>query len=425
MNYEYFKNTLLSQLNSNDSKCLELIENNKEIIENNLKNENLETVHIFVKELNDLIISTDGYLKTISDDSGKKEIMDFIDNVLKDEKQFLSIIKSNLIKKVLSHPLFEIVLKVLVSSYKFLEGCKVGSLGIASNVPKSSVCPYLVDRSGRTGLMYAAANNINIVIERYFKDSKALNIEDKNGETLLFYCVRNPKFVLNDIVSNNTFGNALIHHSDIDVNHVNHNGESVLIHCAKNDIIKPINKFLINCTEIDPNLIDNDGKTAAMYLAENGHSYEFLRLYTRKCNYDYINCKGESVMSILYQKIYSTKDIETYTMYVRTLNTLMKYQCSFNCPVDEDGNTAFMVPLIIKDMDTANYIADNYKELDLSIKNKQGENGTSLCYKLSYDKLISSLKDTNSTFDFNYRDPKNQNTLLMISAINNPLAAKE
>ncbi|KAL6600093.1 ankyrin [Neocallimastix sp. 'constans'] len=427
MDYENFKSTLLSQLNSNDSKCLKLIENNKEIIKNNFGNkpENHETVHIFVKELNDLIISTDGYLKTISDDSGKEEIVDFIDHDLKNEKSFLSIIKSDLIKKVLGHPLFEVVLKVFVSSYKFLEACKVGSMGIASSLPKSDVSPYLVDKSGRTALMYAAENSIDIVIERYFKDSKVLNVEDKNGETLLFYCARNPNFVKNDIVSNNPFGNGLIHHSDIDVNHVNHNGESVLVYCAKHDIIKPINKFLVSCTEIDPNIIDNDGKTAGMYLVENGHTYELLRLYTRKCNYDYINSKGESVMSILYQKLYTTKDIETYKMYVRTLNVLMKYQCNFNCPVDQDGNTAFMVPMIVKDDDTASFIAENYKQLDLSIKNKYGENGTSLCYKLNNYKHISNLKGTNSTMDFNYRDPKNQNTLLMISAINNPLAAKK
>jgi len=130
-------------------------------------------------------------------------------------------------------------------------------------------------------------------------------------------------------------------------------------------------------------------------------------------------------MTILLNKLYSnTSSYVPYEQYIKILSFFVKYQLDFNFPVDNDENTAFMVTLIVNDLTTAKFCAENIAKLDLSVKNKYGENATSLCFKLKQFELLPYLKN-NPTFNYAYRDPLNQNTLLMISAVNNSLAMED
>ncbi|KAL6628722.1 ankyrin [Neocallimastix californiae] len=79
---------------------------------------------------------------------------------------------------------------------------------------------------------------------------------------------------------------------DININKTNHQGESVLTYCIKNNIIEPICKFLLHNTNIDVNITDNEGKTPAMYLTEKGLYLNLLKLHAKRCSYGYINMNG-------------------------------------------------------------------------------------------------------------------------------------
>ena len=79
-----------------------------------------------------------------------------------------------------------------------------------------------------------------------------------------------------------------------------------------------------------------------------------------------------------------------------------------------------MVMVLVGDGITASFCAKNVKKIDLSMKNKYGENVTSLCYKLQYYGLLS-IFENNPTFDYNYRDINYNNNLLIISSIGSPI----
>eukprot|EP00833_Pecoramyces_ruminatium_P016859 jgi/Orpsp1_1/1190891/evm.model.d7180000081911.1 len=290
------------------------------------------------------------------------------------------------------------------------------------------ISPYTQDENGMSALMYAAQQNYDFVIKPFFFDSLCMNLEDNNGENVLYHCVRNPKFIEEDLVTGNRFQIDLIYNSELYINHTNHKGESILVYCIKNNIIEPINKFLLYNRKIDVNIADNEGKTAAMYLTEKGLFPELLELHRKNCNYDYTDMNGESAMSILINKLYSERtedDVIPYENYVRIMNIFVNYQCDFNYPIDKDENTPFMIMLIVNDITTAKFCARYIKKLDLSVKNKYGENATSLCYKLNQESHLLPFFRKNPTYDTYYRDPLYQNTLLMFSVINNTASMKE
>jgi len=286
--------------------------------------------------------------------------------------------------------------------------------------------PCIQDEDGKSALMFAAEHNFEEVINKYLDYCDVLNLEDKNGDNVLFYSVRNPKFIENDVIKNNKFAVDLFQ-SNIDVNHVNHRGETILTYCCKNKIYKPINPYLLLNGNIDPNILDENDYTASMYLTENGRYRELLYIHRKNGNLDYVNKKGESALSILINKYYSydkEQDQVSYKKYVRVMNGFVKYNVNFNVPVDNDGNTPLMIMLMVNDNKSIKYCIKHIKNLDLSIKNKYGESVISLCYKLKRDKIIS-LFEGHPTFDYHYKDIQYQNNLLILSAISKPSFMKE
>lgn len=417
MDFNKFQTEFLTQLKSKNKKCLESIESNKTLIQENLgENADAEVIKNFVKELNEVIV----------------------ENVENDDHQINIIIEGNknsthfqnkyeLVEKVLKNPYFSRVLENFKDSDVLLRACKEGNKSAAKWLLTMNVTPYLQDEDGVSALMYAAKNSFEFVVEAHLHDSVCINLVDNKGENVLFYSVRNLKFVIDNVMTNNKYQNNLVLNSDININQTNNKGETILTYCIKHDIIEPICRFFLYHPQIDVNIADNDGKTAAMYLTEKGLFVELDKLHDKNCNYDYIDMDGQSALSILISKMYDyNKEIDKvpYIDYAREMNIFVNYQCNFNYSVDNDENTAFMVILIQNDMTTAKFCAKYLKKLDLSVKNKYGENATSLCYKLGHYKLIPYLK-SNPTFNYNYRDPINQNNLLMIATVNNYIGIKE
>jgi len=414
MDFEKFQKDFLSQLKSKNKKCLVMIEDNKELIKENLGDEaNLKTLELFVDEINNIIVGNDNSLITIIIDGGDSSILPF-------QKKY------TLFEKVLKHPLFSRVLEIFRYSDVLIKACKFGNKSAAKWLLTMDISPYVQDEEGKSALMYAILQDFDFVIKPYLSDSLCMNLVDKNEENILFYCLRHAKYYINDVEDNYDFQNDIIFYSNVNINQTNSKGESVLTYCIKNNLIEPINKFLLTHTNIDVNIADNEGKTAAIYLTEKGLYAELLQLCHKNCNYEYTDLNGQSALSILLNKLYNSAQpsLVPYERYVHIMSTFVNYQLDFNCPVDNDENTAFMVLLIVNDMSTLKFCAENISMLDLSVKNKYGENATSLCFKLKHFELLPYFRN-NPTFNYAYRDPLNQNTLLMIAAVNYPFAMVE
>jgi len=394
MEFKNFENEFLLQLKFKDGNCLKLIEINKELIDKNLGNDaDPKRLDKFVNGINNIILKTES-----------------------------SILKNNfkLIEKVLKHPYFDKVLYTFNNSDILVKACKAENKSAAKwLITNMNVSPYIQDEDGVSALMYAAKYGFKFVVKPFFNDSRCMNLEDKHGNNILFYAVLNKEFAPSDGTSK--FAADLIN-SEVDINHINHNCETVLSYCIKNNIFKPINQYLLHCPKIDVNIADEDGYTPAMYLASKGRYSEFVNLHRKGCNYDYIDRYGESALSILIKKFYSPKEYRNgvpYESYVRVMSALVNHQSDFNIPIDKDENTAFMISLIVNDSYTTNFCAKYLKKLDLSVKNKYGESVTSLIFKTKHYELMKYIRE-NPTFDYHYRDRNNQNTLLILSAINNP-----
>jgi len=397
MSFEKFQTEFFLKLNNKDSSCLQTILNNEDIIEEHLEfNTNSDTMNNFVDRINNIIINNNS------------------------SKSY------DLIEKVLYEPCFRNVLYSFVNSTVLIDAIKKENNHAVKWLLTMDINPCIQDEDGKSALMFAAEHNFEEVINKYLDYCDVLNLEDKNGDNVLFYSVRNPKFIENDVIKNNKFAVDLFQ-SNIDVNHVNHRGETILTYCCKNKIYKPINPYLLLNGNIDPNILDENDYTASMYLTENGRYRELLYIHRKNGNLDYVNKKGESALSILINKYYSydkEQDQVSYKKYVRVMNGFVKYNVNFNVPVDNDGNTPLMIMLMVNDNKSIKYCIKHIKNLDLSIKNKYGESVISLCYKLKRDKIIS-LFEGHPTFDYHYKDIQYQNNLLILSAISKPSFMKE
>jgi len=405
MDFKTFETNFLTLLKNKDNNCIKLLDENEQLIEKNLGfHSNPKIIDKFVSQISDIVINIKSKNK-----------------ILKIKNQF------ELIEKALNHPCLNNVKGAFINSDVSIKACyNKNKDAINWLLSTMHVNPRVQNEDGMTVLMAAAQMNYQSVIKPFLNNTECLNIEDKYGNNVLFYSVACPQFIPNEAISNNTYPRELID-SVIDINHINHNGETALIYCIKNENFKAIN-YLLKNPKLDVNVADKTGKTAAMYLVEKGKYMELSFLHRKNCNYDYININNnESVLSILLNKMYgSENDYKSisYKSYIQIFSVLVSYQIDFNSPMDNDENTAFMVILGMKDFDSACLCAKHLRRLDLSVKNKYGENATSLCFKFGFPEILDILKN-NVTFNYYFRDAVNQNTLLMFSVVNKCIFIKE
>jgi len=115
-------------------------------------------------------------------------------------------------------------------------------------------------------------------------------------------------------------------------------------------------------------------------------------------------------------------DIDAISSYYKIIKTFIEKGCSFNVPIDDDGNTPLMFFMMLEDWNTIIYILLKCKDLDLSIPNKYGISCSLLCSKLIRNEhsnqskiMIDGLMDLFShhrTFDMYYRDQNGNNIML-------------
>jgi ankyrin repeat protein len=375
MNFESFANEFLYNLRKDDKQAISILNNNIKIVQEYLGDDaNPKTMDHFVQDLVQIVIQTH---------KGKFGVIE-------------SALKHQAMANVYYH---------FKNSDVLIKAFQIENKHAIKWLFSMQVSPYVQDDDGRNALMFAAQNSQwNNYIEQFATDTKCINQVDKYGRNALFYAL------------NNIGGLMELMKYDIDINHQDCEGNNVLLYCCKNDIYNSL-KFLVN-NNVDVNAIDHEERTIAMYLAIKGkHSFISI-LHSKGCDFNYMNSKGETVLSLLLQQMYGPESDKNgmYTMYVRTIIALVFTDCNFNVPVDEDENTPLMVFLLVNDLDTFRFVVKFNKTVDLSIKNRNGENATSLFIKNKKGNLFHKVI-YHPTFDLKYVDPIYRNNILMLTAI--------
>jgi len=370
MDYKKFEKDFLADLANNNSDCLKKINEFQDLIEKTF-DENPEKINEFVNEINSIILDTKN---------------DF-----------------NLIESVLRHDSFKNILSAFRKSDILIKASKSENEEIINLALALEVDTCVQDCNGMTALMYAAKNEkLFFLVEKLLNNNDAsIKIEDKNGETALFYSIYN-------MDSLDKFTSC----KSVNINHLNKNHENVLLYCCKYDILKPLK--ILCFLNIDANVVNNDCKTAAMYLVENGRYHEFQILAGGNTDLEYKNEKGETVLNILIKKINeqnNTKDPNTISPFMKILMILVQMDCNFNVSIDDQGNTPLMFFIMIRDFNSINYIMSFNRKLNVSLKNKEGDSAFSLSQKIGNRELAVRIMKHKS-FNFDYLDKYN-NSLLM------------
>jgi len=369
-----FENIILD-LQANNEDCIHKIEENGVLIRDNLDDNN-ETINKFIKQIN---------------------------SIIQDNENFV------LIERTLKHKYFTKVYNVFKNSEVLIEACKNENINSIKWLLTMNINSCIQNEEGISALMYSSKNpSLLFVVENLISDVECLNLVDNNKENAFFYAIQNEK-ALNLLLKTN-----------ININQINKNGDTPLLYCCKNDLFNSFN-LLINRKDIDVNVIDNEEKTPAIYLGAKARKNEFFALNRHNCDYNYKNKKNESALSSIVTRMYAPNGTcGAFILYIRMLIGLIHLGCDFNIPIDEIENRAVMLFIIARDYYMLVYILKYCDTIDLSLKNKYGENASSLIIKCSNSKAIYKIIKVHPTFDFDYVDQRNNNTLLMICSITEP-----
>ncbi|ORX82172.1 ankyrin [Anaeromyces robustus] len=393
MDYDTFVTEFLSAIKNNDKKALTLLDENKSMIQEKLgENANLETMDNFINLLINVIVQID-------------------------KKKF------DVVKNALKHRIMTTVYRHFQNSNAMIKAVESKNKNALKWLHSMNVSPYIQDENGLNILMHIVqSEKCYSYISAFISDKKCLNQEDNFGRTALFYAINNPP------------GFWRLVENGIDINHKDHDGNNILIYCCKINKLFHF-KYLVDRKYMDVNATNNEGRTAAMYLAMNGSYslyssmtnrmyYTFEDLRIAHFDFNYINNQGESVLSVLLKYMYKSINPKKFDSYIHTLISLMLTDCDFNIPIDEDKNNALMVLLLVNDYESFNFIIKHRKNLDLKKQNKNGESVTSLVMKSKNTKLTRSIIDY-PTFDIDYTDPTNGNNILMFAVITKPYLIPE
>jgi len=359
MDYEAFEAKFLSKVERNKS-CSKLIKQNEKLVKEYLSSDSTN-LKSFIEKLNEAILKA---------------------------KKFKEVENS------LRNPLLTDVLNAFRQSNVLVKACETEKKDAAKWLSTMSINPLICDKKKRIALMFAASFwNLSSVVDSLLKqDLCQLEMADEDGNTALFYSVK---------VKDN-FGKLIRYKTDI--NYRNGQGDTIFTHICRSNKPKLLRDLFTYQSDIDLGVINNEGRTAAMYLAYN-YNFPELRFLCLKNPFtenpdlklDYINKNGETVVNIIIHKYiesftnstvpytYTPFGMEPVTTgttkcknYARTINTLIDIGCDFNCTVDGDGNTPLMFFLMVKDYISAYNLLLYCKNMDISKCNKYGVNASYL-----------------------------------------------
>jgi len=375
MDYNKFEEKILSQIKKDKSKCIQTIENNEKLVKEYLtKTEKSNIIKEFVLKLNEIIA--------------------------------VNLKKFKLVEKVLKHSLFTDVLEEFRNSTALIRAIKRVNKDAIKWILTMNINLYVQDENGMTALMHAVRHvTLDSVVEDILNlDNDCIYITDNNNENVLFHSIGNKK-VFEKILNSNA-----------DINNINKNGESILTYCCRNNTL-PCFYDMIKKINVDPDLINHEGRTAVMYLVENGRNEELRQLFAiTKCSVNFQNRMGENLPSILvnkFKELYANDTTSLIITYVNTLRHLVEIGCNLNVPIDEEGNTLIMYFMMIEEYFTVCYLLEKYENLDLSVKNKNGISASYLILFLDKLEELMIFRILNhKTFDYGAYDRYHNNLLI-------------
>ncbi|OUM58565.1 hypothetical protein PIROE2DRAFT_16115 [Piromyces sp. E2] len=246
MDFEEFQRKLLSEIKSDSKACYDIVDNNKELLDHYLYDNRNASVYIvsLVENINDAVVY--------------------------DLKKFKTL------EKVLKHTSFQKVLGEFRESDVLIRACKIGNKKAVDWLLTMNMNIRITDNKGMTAFMYAVQYSTMLpVIEFLLKiaDEKYLNIKDINGNTAIFHAIKNK-----DVLE------KMLEYKKINIYHINNNNENLFMYACKNDYIISFNTLIK--LNFDFNLCSKSGKTAAMYLEENGRQFQLKTLVNEKTIYD-------------------------------------------------------------------------------------------------------------------------------------------
>jgi len=369
------QNEIFSDIQSNSKSCINTIENNKKLLLEYLNGDS-SAIKSFVQQLN--LVLLNGGLENYT-----------------------------VVDKVLSHDCFKNVLSAFRESDILIQACKKNDTNLVKWLLSKNIDFSLQDEHGRTALMYAAQHYVLLyAVEKMIKgNEKFIHLTDHDGNTALFYGSTN-KNILEKMLKAN-----------FDIHHVNNNNENILLYNCKMDAFKALSVLLK--LKLNANLVNNEGKTAAMYLVENNRYFQ-LKEFISKTNYD-VNFKtkqGETLVSAYlkkYYKDYSQNEGNFFTEgnylafknRASTFVELIKLGCDFNVTIDEEDNTPIIFFLLIQDYVSANYLLSKFSPVDLSHKNKKGINAS----------LLTMYLNEGNFENLDYNKKRNEKSISMKSLI--------
>jgi len=370
MDYKTFENIIISKVERNKD-CNKTIINNKILINKYFNVDgNLTVIKGFVDRLNDAILKAKKY---------------------------------DAVKKLLKEPCMSKILNEFRESTILVRACKERNKKACKWLLTMDINPIVRDEKGKIALMYASDYwSLEDVAEKISNmDKELVNITDNDGNTALFYSVK----------IKNTFEKLV--KLNINTNYKNKNGDTIFTHVCRHHKPKLLNSLIYYHKDIDFAVVNNDGKTGAMYLAESDNYTKLRQLYFSgvDLNLFYKNKNNETIVSHTINRIYDRfkhsnfhdkyvdhytddnfkngKDYKDAKLCARTINALIDIGCDFNCIVDGDGNTPMSFFLMIKDYVSAINLLRHCKTMDLNICNKYGVSAAYIASHLTKDDFSS------------------------------------
>jgi len=406
MDFEEFKYQLLDNIKNRNGYYITILEQNEYTISEYLaRSDRMEYVKSFINGLIDTIIES---------------------------KNFPSV------EYLLKHPLMYLVSEQLRQSDILTRTCDKDfpDKSVIDWILTKDINIYTQDDFGRTALMTASKHyNLGFLVDLLLKNCtiKYSNIEDNNGNTALFYAVYNIQ-IFKKILD---FG--------LDYNHVNMDGDNVLMYACKQDRLQMFN-IIIKKPDFNIHQINNIEKNLAMLLVEKNRYNELKTLIKISSTFcvNYKNRFNDTLVSVYINRYRSYlesnniiisdaikfKHYNIVKSYALTFKTLNDIGCDFNITIDEDGNTPIIFLMLTEDYASVYYLLTHCSNVDLTIKNKYGVNASYLMlfinmklfkeksfFKkyITYDVLIEAFLN-NPTFDYSYLDSYG-NSLLIHSIV--------
>ncbi|ORX76321.1 hypothetical protein BCR32DRAFT_296322 [Anaeromyces robustus] len=364
--YETFKEKLFKYLRKESKKSLKVIEDNRKLIEYYLYNKDLPQVKAFVDEFNDIVL----------------------DQNIKKYKIFESVLKDRSFDGVLARfRESDVLVRICKLEYEKAEGWRITSLD------NKKVIDWLLtmninygakDKSGMTALMYAVRHEIlDFIVKKIMStNGKHINFVNNKGNNALFFASLNE----------NNLKRFLKYKDYFNPNHLNNNNENIILFvCRFGELFS--NKHLSLISELNcsyPNITNNDGLTAAMYLVKR-NKHKSIKFFVENFNIDpnYRNKFGNNLVSVLIQTYYNhfikcIDETEGFGLnfkpikrFAFTLQRLIEIGCDLHTPVDEYGNTIDIILNKIKDETTIQYLLEN-NCIDYAIENNH-DNSIKYC----------------------------------------------